>query len=229
MTSVTPIRFTLLTFLEHPQMPTLSSTDTKTPCDKDVLGDSSPSRNSRAFKPVAPPLSGVSLHRFIYTLFILVSVIGAYYSFRLVQYKTEIGGWWNLALGRSPSHVQQQRDRASYAYTETKQTYSGGAGTVEHGLNQLAEALGIPSTDLADAIASAVKDHVPPASLSSIAAKETGRAVRILINRNGSGRENDDSGFGKASSNVIAGSEGAANIVEGVVSGMGRFVGMDEP
>jgi len=57
--------------------------------------------------------------------------------------------------------------------------------TVEDRINALAQALGVPSSDLAHAIASAVRYHVPPASLSSIVAKETGEAVRILTGDGG--------------------------------------------
>ncbi|KAI0739875.1 hypothetical protein C8Q80DRAFT_1200760 [Daedaleopsis nitida] len=41
----------------------------------------------------------------------------------------------------------------------------------------------MPSSDLASAITDAVREHVPPASLSSVAAHEpSGTAVRYLVN-----------------------------------------------
>lgn len=58
---------------------------------------------------------------------------------------------------------------------------SGGAGEVERRINELAAALGIPSKDLASAIAGAVREYVPRASLSSIAAHQTGYAVSQLF------------------------------------------------
>ena len=52
---------------------------------------------------------------------------------------------------------------------------SGGKdATVDDRINDLAAALGMPSKDLASAIASAVHEYVPPASLSSVAAHQTG-------------------------------------------------------
>ena len=56
-----------------------------------------------------------------------------------------------------------------------------GDESVEDRIRGLARALGIPSKELASAIAGAVRQYVPPASLSSIAAKETGEAVERLL------------------------------------------------
>jgi hypothetical protein len=85
---------------------------------------------------------------------------------------------------------------------------------VEDRINALADALGMPSKELASAIAGAVKQYVPPASLSSVssavASKETGRsseALNILLDEG----ETDD------------------GVVGEVVSGLGSVVGMDEP
>ena len=93
--------------------------------------------------------------------------------------------------------------------------------TVEDRINALAEALGMPSTDLARAIAAAVRHHVPPASLSSIIAKETGEAVRILTD--------DDETEGGNSGQGSTESPGSAGIFGGVVGSVENFVGMDEP
>ena len=46
--------------------------------------------------------------------------------------------------------------------------------TVEEKIDELASALGVPSKDLASAIASAVHEYVPPATISSVAAHQTG-------------------------------------------------------
>jgi hypothetical protein len=53
--------------------------------------------------------------------------------------------------------------------------------SVEDRINGLAMALGIPSKELASAIAGLVRQYVPPASLSSIVAKETGEVVESLL------------------------------------------------
>jgi len=56
-----------------------------------------------------------------------------------------------------------------------------GDESVEDRINGLARALGIPSKELASAIAGVVRQYNPPASLSSIAAKETGEVVESLL------------------------------------------------
>ena len=58
---------------------------------------------------------------------------------------------------------------------------NGNDESVEDRINGLANALGIPSRELASAIAGAVRQYVPPASLSSIAAKETGKVLESLL------------------------------------------------
>ena len=72
-----------------------------------------------------------------------------------------MGGWWNIALGKTP--------------------IINGDESVEDRINGLARALGIPSKELASAIAGAVRQYVPPASLSSIAAKETGTVAESFL------------------------------------------------
>lgn len=62
-----------------------------------------------------------------------------------------------------------------------KTSIINGDESVEDRINGLARALGIPSKELASAIAGAVRQYVPPASLSSIAAKETGEVVENLL------------------------------------------------
>ncbi|KAF7430587.1 hypothetical protein PC9H_006295 [Pleurotus ostreatus] len=173
-----------------------------------------PARQSRPLKSVSPPLASGSLHRFIYILVFTTSLIAAYYSWRVMQYKTEVGGWWNLALGRRPpqfeggyGNVKRGRGKNSAPQEQT----------VEDRINALAEALGMPSKELASAIAVAVKEYVPPASLSSVAAKETGPAVEAMLNA-------EPSKTGSTPSE-----ETAAGVVGGMFSGVESFVGMDEP
>jgi len=59
-----------------------------------------------------------------------------------------------------------------------------GDESLEDRINGLARVLGIPSKELASAVAGAIRQYVPPASLSSIAAKETGEVVEILLKAN---------------------------------------------
>ncbi|TFK38753.1 hypothetical protein BDQ12DRAFT_683278 [Crucibulum laeve] len=95
-----------------------------------------PPRKSQPMRSVKPPLADARLSKFIYILIILTSLLAAFYSYHVVQHKSEVGGWWNLAMGRRPPQM---------------------------------------------ATPVAVKQYVPPASLSSVAAKETGPAVEALV------------------------------------------------
>jgi len=102
------------------------------------------------------------------------------------------GGWWGGSGSGS-----------------SKGASVSGDNLVQSRIDALAEALGMRSEDLSSAIAGAVREHVPPASLSSVAAKETGRAAKIL-----------------------AGDEDAAeqtSVVGSVADGIGKVVGFDEP
>lgn len=78
----------------------------------------------------------------------------------------------------------------------------------------------MPSRDLASAIAGAVKQYVPPATLSSVAAHQTGEAVEILL------KETEKSDEQRQAQKDA---EASGGVVEGIAAGMGSFVGMDEP
>lgn len=92
-----------------------------------------------------------------------------------MKWKSDAGGWWNFALGRYgvPS-AEKIPGFGATAGAETVQTGGRGSGTVEDRINDLASALGVPPKGLASAIAAAVREYVPPASLSSVSAHETG-------------------------------------------------------
>lgn len=120
-----------------------------------------------------------------------------------------------MALGKKPptaqaTPVQSESSRGRRATHELG---------VEDSINALAEALRMPSKDLARAIAVAVREYVPPASLSSIREKETGKpAVDELFRGDNQG--------GKT---VEASEPTNTGYVEGVVNKMDSFVGFDEP
>ena len=179
----------------------------------------------KALRRVSPPLSSLSLNKLIYILALCSALLIAFYSYRIVQYKSQMGGWWNLALGKRP---QPMRDDTGPACSESKRSlktggkwWAGGGerastsreSDVEDRINALAEALGMPPKELASAIASAVKEYVPPASLSSIslaAAKETGK--------------------GSESAKILWGEDELEENGEGVLGQiLDRVVGMDEP
>ncbi|KAE9409275.1 hypothetical protein BT96DRAFT_913436 [Gymnopus androsaceus JB14] len=168
-------------------------------------------REDRKLKRVQPPLKSTKLTNVIYILVILSTLLTAFYSYRLLQWKSEVGGWWNLALGKQPPAAQATP-------VETQRSRREGQGGVEDKINALAEALGMPPNDLAKAIAVAVREYVPPASLSSIRESETGKpAVEELLRGDGEGKTVEPS------------EPTSTGVVEGVVNKVDSFVGFDEP
>ncbi|KAJ7641242.1 hypothetical protein FB45DRAFT_1053799 [Roridomyces roridus] len=171
-----------------------------------------PKRDGPMLKPVKKPLSNTRLPHLIYILAFLATLLSAYYGYRVVQWKSDVGGWWNLATGQRPPQLHFDHDSTP---TRRSNPRKGRASdeTVEDRINALADALGMPSRDLASAIAVAVKQHVPPASLSSVAAHQTGEAVEAMLN--GAEEEQDQPPKPEETG--------------GVGGMMGTFVGMDEP
>lgn len=86
-------------------------------------------------------------------------------------------------LGKSPP-AMQGNGGAQGGHGNDWQVNSGTGRadlSVEERINELASALGMPSKDLASAIAIAVREYVPPASLSSVSAHQTGRVNLLCI------------------------------------------------
>ncbi|KAJ3815624.1 hypothetical protein F5876DRAFT_30180 [Lentinula aff. lateritia] len=174
-----------------------------------------PKREGKPLRRVQPPLKHTRLTNLIYVLVILSTILTAFYSYRMLQWKSDVGGWWNLALGKRPPAAQATPVDTGFNNRRRDTTDSGG---VEDKINALAEALGMPPQDLAKAIAVAVREYVPPASLSSIKQKETGKpAVDELLRGNGEGNT------------VEADEPQSTGIVGGVFRNMDSFVGLDEP
>jgi hypothetical protein len=180
--------------------------------------DLPPPRRSKGIRSdVSLPLANTSLRRLIYILVALSTLLAFFYTYRTIQYKKEVGGWWNLLLGRKPPHVAEG--------TWNSGSSSSGGGNkheVEDKINDLAAALGLPSHELASAIALAVHNYVPPASLSSIAAKETGSIVEVLV-------EGAESGDAEKLSVPRGSPTPTPGVVEEIVHGFESFVGMEEP
>jgi hypothetical protein len=80
-----------------------------------------------------------------------------YFAYRGLQWKNEVGGWWNLALGKRPPQLNpnsqatghklgwkgQPKPRTSQSSSSPdKSTY--GDESIEERINALAEALGMP-------------------------------------------------------------------------------------
>lgn len=159
------------------------STSINRPSAVRTASDLPPSRDRKGLRPVSPPLSNISMHRFNYYLALAGALLMAFYAWRLVGAKTQAGGWWNLALGKQPpafrdNHSGSGSGSGGGGYTPPITTGDGATGrgdlTVEERINELASALGMPSADLANAIADAVREYVPPASIKSISAHQTG-------------------------------------------------------
>lgn len=177
--------------------------------------DLPPQRRSKGIRNDVPlPLENTSLRRLIYILVTLTALLGFFYAYRTVQYKKEVGGWWNLVLGRKPPHVT--------GGSWESPSSSGSKHSVEDKINDLAAALGMPSHELASAIALAVHNYVPPASLSSIAAKETGTVIKVL-------KEGAESGEADGLNVPQRSPEPTPGVVEEIVNGFETFVGMEEP
>ena len=140
--------------------------------------DLPPPRNRKGIRPVSPPLSNVSFHRFNYYIAVIAALILAFYAWRLTVWKAEAGGWWNLVLGKqAPAFRENQGTSGSATRVDFHAAQTAGDRsdmTVEERINELASALGMPSKDLASAIAVAVHEYVPPATISSIASHQTG-------------------------------------------------------
>ncbi|KAH9475977.1 hypothetical protein JR316_0011542 [Psilocybe cubensis] len=168
-------------------------------------------------RTVSPPLYNTRLSNLIYLLVGLTTLLTVFYGYRTMQYKTSVGGWWGLLLGKKPPEMQASGTPSFGGYTDV----NADSRSIESHILALALALGIPSQELATAIASAVRSHVPPASLSSIKAHETGDAVKLLLQDPAA---TTDGGHG-----VWEAASTAAGVVDGVVSGMENFVGIDEP
>ncbi|EMD36070.1 hypothetical protein CERSUDRAFT_53111 [Gelatoporia subvermispora B] len=136
--------------------------------------DLPPPRERKGVRPVSPPLSNTSLRRFIYYLALFAAALFAFYAWRFFQWKAEVGGWWNLATGHRPGAAAAAWAARTNIDVPGPTATHEGSPSVEQRINELAQALGVPSKDLAAAIAGAVKEYVPPATLSSIASHETG-------------------------------------------------------
>lgn len=179
-----------------------------------------PVRRTKALRSdISLPLQHTRLRNLIYFLVFFTTLLTVFYSYRAVQNKRSVGGWWNLATGRHQAPTFKQT-AGEWGGGSAGQHQASGE-SVEDKINALAAALGMPSHELASAIAVAVQNYVPPASLSSVAAKETGPAVKVLVEGGDNGEEY--AGTAAESPGVVAG------IVHGVEANIENFVGMEEP
>jgi len=155
--------------------------------------------------PVAPPGQKAPLNRFIYTLAIIALLFVGWYTYitgmGLKQWKDDVG-WWGVAVGRSGKQDSTHRSLWGGSQKSSK-------GDVEEHFSQLASALGISAMD----VASAVKPFVPPATLSSLAPRATGEAMKVLF------EEDPKRNPGK----------GGRGAMGSAAEGLGKVVGFDDP
>lgn len=168
------------------------------------------------FKAVHLPLEKTRLSRLIYILVLLSALFLGFYAYRLTQWKTDAetgrpGSLWHFGFG-SPKPTQTPNLPEQHG----QRTAGPAAPTVENQIKALAVALGMPSSDLARAIAAAVRAYVPPASLSSVKEKETGSPIVEELFKEAN----------QAGTAAVADSTGVLN---GVLEGIDKLVGMDEP
>ncbi|KIP02374.1 hypothetical protein PHLGIDRAFT_130777 [Phlebiopsis gigantea 11061_1 CR5-6] len=183
--------------------------------------DLPPPRDRKGIRPVSPPLSNMSVRRFSHYMTFALALVIAFYAWRLTVWKAEAGSWWNLVLGKQPPAFRDGNTSGGPAVPNVTPTMgSGRDATVEERIHELAVALGMPSKDLASAIAVAVHEHVPPATLSSLAAHQTGEAVQYLVNPEAASASD-------ASATEIA--PAASNAAKGAAKLFDAVVGMDEP
>ncbi|KAH7911046.1 hypothetical protein BJ138DRAFT_1007388 [Hygrophoropsis aurantiaca] len=178
--------------------------------------DLPPPRERKGMTSVQPPLRYTPWRHFVYGIVGVLMLATAWYSYQFILWEREAGGWWNLAIGKRPPQSDQSGQRSQNQGTRwwgtgTQDLKEGKVeGGVERNINGLADALGIPPHELASAVAGAVKEHVPPASLASVASKETGPAVKILL-----GQEDEN--------------EGDKGVMGEFAGGLESMVGLDEP
>ncbi|TFK59696.1 hypothetical protein BDN72DRAFT_873013 [Pluteus cervinus] len=188
-------------------------------------------RPKKLTRTVSPPLSNARLSNFVYALVFLTGFLMTYYAWRLYSWKMGGKGGisqvvWNRVRGNVPQvHVPGGLgpDIAGGAGIKGAKKNGAQRESVEDKIDDLARVLGMPSKELASAIAIAVREYVPPASLSSIAAKETGAIVDALVT--GHSDYVVDPERIRVKKEVSEGS----GVIGNVASGMGSFVGMEEP
>ena len=107
------------------------------------------------FKGVAPEvalwrdISDTPFLRCIYYIATFAIIIMAFYGWRMFQWKTEYGGWWKLALGRRPPGAGVTSTAGATSARYTGKAAEGSTKLVEDNLLASADALGMPSSDLA--------------------------------------------------------------------------------
>lgn len=153
-----------------------------------------PNQQSRGIQNVTAPLYKSSTSSFVYVLSTLAVIIFAWYAYKGVSVASGVvsnaspfgsSSTSSSKSGDVPVNVGERR--------AAREEGVGGEMSVERHIEELAKAFGMPSKDLAGAIAGAVREHVPPSSLSSVSkkAEKTGGS-KILDELTGEAGEGED-------------------------------------
>lgn len=145
---------------------------------KRTLHEDVPDQTSRGIQAVTAPLYKSSTSTFFYVLSTLAVLIFAWYAYKGVSvvssavsnaspFGSSSSSSSSSASSSSSPSVNVGERRAG---TETA-GHDGGEMSVERRIEELAKAIGLSSKDLASAIAGAVREYAPPASLSSMSKK----------------------------------------------------------
>jgi hypothetical protein len=166
-------------------------------------------RQGKATRRTSAPLYKTPLNNFIYALTALTLCIIAFYSYKIMVWKTQAGGWWNLAMGRSPAAPPPRNSGTSGSRSSGRD-----ANNVEAKISELASAFGIPPATLATAIASAVSSHANPTSLSSISenAAPTASVVQSLVRDEAAEASESAHSFINKLSNVVGFDDAGADL-----------------
>jgi len=146
------------------------------------------SPDDRGLASVTPPLQKTSTATVIYAIAFIAFAFLAFYSYHAASGVSPAVRDTRPTKGSFPSFTWLQGWRV--CQRGDGDVGREGALSVESHIEALAQALGVPSPDLAVAIASVVKEYVPPASLSSAAseARRTGGSLTDKLLGKGKGR-----------------------------------------
>ena len=160
---------------------------------KDDLPPPMPKEERGVRSDVKKPLAQVRLATFVHVLICILLVYLAWYTYRTTVAAVDAFRSTGALPFPSTSSVSAYADpirkfisgRVSWGVRGYSQFSKGPHADVERRVEELADALGVHPLDFASAIADAVHQLVPPASLSSLAseAKKTGagRIMEVLL------------------------------------------------
>ncbi|KIJ11865.1 hypothetical protein PAXINDRAFT_181754 [Paxillus involutus ATCC 200175] len=176
-------------------------------------------KSGNRLAPVSPLGSQMPFNKFVYALSLGAVILLGWYVYDMVtvlgRLKEEVG-WWGLIIGGSGGQLRGGSGGGTShgwgswtGWGSSSSRRARGDGELESRLDDLANALGIPARD----VASALKPIVPPASLTSLAAKmkETSgsEAIRVLLEESGAHGGKNDADGGAAVGWEVMGSDDA--------------------